>query len=881
MSGKNTQILSKPLFKLMILINLMVVVLFLSVLYDSFTGQVRHQQALVENFAHSMKLRIDTYRFATWQIYQDQSTGNDSDPTTNPLSGESRLRPDVYAPTGDEDKTHVLIFGSHNQATLSNASSAADFLDTLWGIKTNTWSMYYLNGQDNSLTMISTLPLKDMISRYNGESLTGLISTRRAEMLQQANTLDERESFSELRHTVDSSDYYFTLRTTFNQPGHLANVLAFDLPVNDMLTGGLKPEHLVFHDTDDSGSVAATSVRFNLANASVELEEAVPSSSLVVSYQVSIMMLLSQSFRDFTLSLSLCVLLLLLSVTAVLLLRRTEVPEKKIHNPELDLLRHLNKEMVDSLPVGFVIYDFSAHREVVSNEKAALLIPHLNMQKMVTLSEDAQGLLQVTINNEVYEVSHQQSRCSPQYRFFIIRNQDREILVNRKLQHAQHVLDQNHKMRRQLMSNIGRAFQQPVLQLRDKIAQLSARQPDAALQPLADYSDHLLRLTDNILLLNQLENNHWEANVSHFNLQQMLDEIVLELLPSLQTRGLALIVNNLRPADELRSGDADILRKILTTLLWYAFGTTRWGKISVRISASPEQTDRLLINIVDTGQGLNKTELENADFPFSGEVTAQNGEKSNSTDLFFCRRFSQALGGSAEIVTKPELGTQYSLALTLPVEAQDEPQDEKILDGITVLLDVAVDDIYKIISRQLEYWGAKCVIADDRVSGQEYDFLVTDVPARLTGWAVLVTGNEAGYTVLNPRQYRANYNLNHAFLDALLSLIEKQLTEDQAEDVPENSGHHALSEPGYYQIFKDTVPDDVHKLYVELADNDYAALALTAHRLKGVFAMLGLEAGKTQCEQLEHYIKQCDDLNIKQAASDIDIYVNQLLQQGK
>ena len=881
MSGKNNQILSKPLIKLLILINLMVVVLFLSVLYDSFTGQVRHQQALVENFAHSMKLRIDTYRFATWQIYQDQSTGSDNDPTSNPLSGESRLRPDVYAPTGDEDKTHVLIFGSHNQATLSNASSAADFLDTLWGIKTNIWSMYYLNGQDNSLTMISTLPLKDMISRYNGESLTGLISTRRAEMLQQANTLDERESFSELRHTSDSSDYYFTLRTTFNQPGHLANVLAFDLPVNDMLTGGLQPEHLAFHDTDDSGSVAPASARFNLANASVELEKAVPSSSLVVSYQVSIMMLLSQSFYDFTLSLSLCVLLLLLSVTAVVLLRRTEVPVKKIDNPEVDLLRHLNKEMVDSLPVGFVIYDFSAHREVVSNEKAALLIPHLNMQKIVTLSEDAQGMLQVTINNEVYEVSHQQSRCSPQYRFFIIRNQDREILVNRKLQHAQHVLDQNHKMRRQLMSNIGRAFQQPVQSLRDKIEHFLVQYPNAALQPLADYSDHLLRLTDNILLLNQLENDNWAAEVSSFNLQQMLDEIVLELLPSLQTRGIALLINNLRPADESRTGDAGILRRILTTLLWYAFGTTRWGKISVRISASPEQTDRLLINIVDTGQGLNKTELENADFPFSGEVTAHNGEKSNSTDLFFCRRFSQALGGSAEIVTKPGLGTQYSLALTLPVQTQDAPQDEKILDGITVLLDVVVDDIYKIISRQLEYWGAKCVIADDRVSGQEYDFLVTDVPARLTGWAVLVTGNEAGYSAINPHQYRANYNLNQAFLDALLSLIEKQLTEDGAEDSPDNTGHHALSEPGYYQIFKDTVPDDVHKLYVELADNDYAALALTAHRLKGVFAMLGLETGKTQCEQLEHYIKQCDDLNIKQAASDIDAYVNQLLQQGK
>lgn len=195
MSGKNSPLLSKPLSKILIIFTVIVVISLLSVIYDSLGGQIRHQQALVANFAHSMKLRIDTYRFATWQIYQDQISSNENDPTSNPLPQETRLRPDVYAPVNDDGKTHVLIFGSHTNATLSNAESAADFLDTLWGIKNNTWSMYYLNGQDNSMTMVSTLPLKDLMGRYNGENLTGLIATRRAEMLQQANTLDERESF--------------------------------------------------------------------------------------------------------------------------------------------------------------------------------------------------------------------------------------------------------------------------------------------------------------------------------------------------------------------------------------------------------------------------------------------------------------------------------------------------------------------------------------------------------------------------------------------------------------------------------------------------------------------------------------------------------------
>ena len=184
---------------------------------------------------------------------------------------EIRLRPDIYAPVTEQGKTQALIFGSHGSNTLATADNISDFLNTLWGIKKNVWSMYYLNGQDNSMTMVSTLPLKDMMVRYNGERITGLVSTRRAEMLQQANTLDERESFSELRHTADSDDYYFTLRTTFNQPGHLATVLAFDLPINDLLTGNLRPDRMMFHDTDSGSPDMPTADRVTLATASVAL----------------------------------------------------------------------------------------------------------------------------------------------------------------------------------------------------------------------------------------------------------------------------------------------------------------------------------------------------------------------------------------------------------------------------------------------------------------------------------------------------------------------------------------------------------------------------------------------------------------------------------
>lgn len=76
------------------------------------------------------------------------------------------------------------------------------YLDTLWGAENVPWSMYYLNGQDNSLVLISTLPLKDLTSGFKESTVSDIVDSRRAEMLQQANALDERESFSNMRRTA-------------------------------------------------------------------------------------------------------------------------------------------------------------------------------------------------------------------------------------------------------------------------------------------------------------------------------------------------------------------------------------------------------------------------------------------------------------------------------------------------------------------------------------------------------------------------------------------------------------------------------------------------------------------------------------------------------
>lgn len=123
--------------------------------------------------------------------------------TTTPSGGEglqeTRLKQDVYYTEKPRRKTEALIFGSHDSATLEMTQRMSTYLDTLWGAENVPWSMYYLNGGITVWFWSQRYHLK-ISSGFKESTIDSIVDSRRAEMLQQANALDERESFSALRH---------------------------------------------------------------------------------------------------------------------------------------------------------------------------------------------------------------------------------------------------------------------------------------------------------------------------------------------------------------------------------------------------------------------------------------------------------------------------------------------------------------------------------------------------------------------------------------------------------------------------------------------------------------------------------------------------------
>lgn len=842
----------------------------------------------IVDMTHAVHKRIDTWRYATWQIY-DNIAASGAGGSVDDSVQEIRLKQDVYYLDKPRRKTEALIFGSHDSATLGMTQKMSSYLDTLWGAETAPWSMYYLNGQDNSLILISTLPLKDLSAGFKDSAIGSIVDSRRAEMLQQANTLDERESFSPLRQMAWQNGHYFTLRTTFNQPGHLATVVAFDLPINDLIPPGMSPDDFRFESdpspnnvrTNDKETADSVNVGFN--GGQIEIGSAINSTSMQLVWQVPLGALLLDTLQNILLPLLLNIGLLALALFGYTTFRhytgngprRTEPGTAAVPvNSELRALKAIHEEIVSLLPLGLLVHDQESNRTLISNKMADHLLPHLNLQNITNMAEQHQGVIHATVNNELYEIRQFRSQVSARTQIFLIRDQDKEVLVNKKLKQAQRLYEKNQQGRTAFMQNIGTALKQPIQHLAEKAAAIEGADGIR----LAREADTVVRLVDEIQLANMLENDGWKGATGLFSIQELIDEVVPEVLPAIKRKGLQLLINNQIAAGEERHGDREALKRILQLLIQYSVTTTEIGKITLDVMQDESAEDRLTFRILDTGSGVSGSEIDNLHFPFLNETQGDRYGKANPLAFWLSDRLARRLGGHLNIKARESLGTRYSLHVKMAAQAHEMAPEERLLDDVVVMIDITSNDIRSVVVRHLEGWGASCITPDERVASQDYDLFLTDNPSNLTAPGLLLSDDEAGIRKLGPGLLQVNFNISNTMQEAVLQLIEEQLAQEENAATP--SGTNANTElhaSGYYALFVDTVPEDVKRLYTESETRDFAALAQTAHRLKGVFAMLNLLPGKQLCETLEQLIREKDAPGTEKYIGDIDAYVKSLM----
>ncbi len=863
--------------------------------YNYTNAYLNDKLRTVQTTADQLQKRIDKYRYMTYQIY-DNFTGQPLPPDAVSAQ-EIRLRQDMFYVSKPRKKTDALIFGTHDSSTLDLTLKISAFLDEQWGAKTLPYSLYYLNGQDNSMVLITTVALEEQDSRLKENYFTSTLQSRRAEMLQQANTLDERESYSGLRKSRQSSDYSFSLRTTFNNPGHLATVIAFDIPMSDLIPLNMARDNFqlngstaAVNEGDPSDDNATSSI--TLQGWSLVFNVPLSNSPLSLTYHVPLFSLVLDLSRNNFWLILINLFLIALAMTSIYFIRHQYIRPSENMAAQLHMQQALNQEIISGLPLGLLVYNFSNHSVILSNKIADQLLPHLSLNKIANMAEQHNGSIQATVNNEVYEIRMIRSQISPETYLFLLHDQDKEVMVNRTLQQAKREFEKNLQARKLMLHNLGIELNQPLQELNGLVESLVAVEEPRERQMLEGKlqveSRNALTLVDNITLLTRLETQDWQPASQSYVLSAMVDELLLDALPRLSQKGLGLL-NHFHIAPETTFvGDMQAVKKILSLLLDYAIVTTSLGKVTLTSEQDEDRPDQLVFHITDTGSGISKEELSNLNYPFLSQTLVDRFNHGSGLTFFLCNQLCKKLGGQLEIRSKLNIGTRYTVRVKQRPEAQEiEAEHEKLLTDVTALLDITSDEVRGIVTRTMNAYGAVCIVADERQLTREYDVLLTDNPQNSDKFTLLLTDDESGFQSLEKHYIRVNYNISSALIDATLLLIEQQFAvpDDSvsSEETGEDSLDHyenQLKSSDYYQLFVETVPEDLEKLYNENQRRDFTSLSQTAHRLKGVFAMLNLTPGKQLCEELEKYIADGDALQITETINLIDSFVSRLLQQG-
>ena len=863
--------------------------------YNYTNAYLNDKLRTVQSTADQLQKRIDKYRYMTYQIY-DNFTGQPLPPDVVSAQ-EIRLRQDMFYVSKPHKKTDALIFGTHDSSTLDLTLKISSFLDEQWGAKTLPYSLYYLNGQDNSMVLVTTVPLEEQDSRLKENYFTSTLQSRRAEMLQQANTLDERESYSALRKSRQSSDYNFTLRTTFNNPGHLATVIAFDLPMSDLIPLNMARDNFqlngstaAVNEGDPTDDNAASSIA--VQGWSLVFSVPLSNSPLSLTYHVPLFSLVVDLSRNNFWLILINLFLIGLAMTSIYFIRHQYIRPSENMAAQLHMQQALNQEIISGLPLGLLVYNFSNHSVILSNKIADQLLPHLSLNKIANMAEQHNGSIQATVNNEVYEIRMIRSQISPETYLFLLHDQDKEVMVNRTLQQAKREFEKNLQARKLMLHNLGIELNQPLQELNGLVESLVAVEDLHERQTLQGKlqveSRNALTLVDNITLLTRLETQDWQPASQPYVLSAMVDELLLEALPRLSQKGLGLL-NHFHIAPEaMFVGDMQAVKKILSLLLDYAIVTTSLGKVTLTSEQDEDRPDQLVFHITDTGSGISKEELSNLNYPFLSQTLVDRFNHGSGLTFFLCNQLCKKLGGQLEIRSKLDIGTRYTVRVKQRQQMQEvEDEHEKLLTDVTALLDITSDEVRGIVTRTMNAYGAVCIVADERQLTREYDVLLTDNPQNSDKFTLLLTDDESGFQSLEKHYIRVNYNISSALIDATLLLIEQQFAvpDDSvsSEEPGDDSLDHyekQLKSSDYYQLFVETVPEDLEKLYNENQRRDFTSLSQTAHRLKGVFAMLNLTPGKQMCEELEQYIADGDALQITETINLIDSFVSRLLQQG-
>ena len=243
------------------------------------------------------------------------------------------------------------------------------------------------------------------------------------------------------------------------------------------------------------------------------------------------------------------------------------------------------------------------------------------------------------------------------------------------------------------------------------------------LSKLRASSQYMLDLINDILDMSRIDSGKLSLASEPFSLERMLGEIQTMMESEAQRRGLTYTLEK-KIVNSGLLGDAIRLRQVLTNLLSNAFKfTPAGGTVCLQVTqedgtdAQASGTDAqasFTFRVTDNGVGITQEDQKRIFESFEQVGTSRSKSQGTGLGLPISCSIVQKMGGELQVKSQPGHGSEFSFTVILPLSksgedlgrAQDGLREDKLLEGVNILLAEDNDLNAEIAAQLLELQGA-------------------------------------------------------------------------------------------------------------------------------------------------------------------------------
>lgn len=258
---------------------------------------------------------------------------------------------------------------------------------------------------------------------------------------------------------------------------------------------------------------------------------------------------------------------------------------------------------------------------------------------------------------------------------------------NRELEIQKYQLNEANKLKTNFLSNMSHELRTPLNSvialsgvLNRRLVNKIPQEEYSYLEVIERNGKNLLVLINDILDISRIESGRVEIELTTFNVNNLIAEIVEMLKPQADQKKIELIHSNTEPNLNI-TADSTKCNHILQNLIGNAIKFTEKGKVEV---GAKFKDRKIMINITDTGIGISENNLEHI-FDEFRQADSSTSRKYGGTGLglSIAKKYANLLGGTIEVISSAGSGSTFTLIL--PIEFNEgfkyvQPAENKAIE---------------------------------------------------------------------------------------------------------------------------------------------------------------------------------------------------------